>query len=113
MVNKYKPKRDGIPNSQNTDMATDYKSQISLLDKAHSALIEYQIKGADAETSDLIRRLEELRRRIQKEAGWHEVCLIEHGCAGAPMFTGPIEDCRLYVDILKEGGHNDLIVCPL
>lgn len=96
-------------------MATDYKSQISLLDKAHSALIEYQIKGADAETSDLIRRLEELRHRIQKEAGWHEVCRIEHGCAGTPMFTGPIEDCRLYVDIWKEGHpeSRDLIVCPL
>lgn len=97
-------------------MAIDYKSQIALLNKAHSALIEYQIKGADAETSDLIRRLEELRRRIQKKAGWHEVCRIVNGCANTPMFTGSIEDCRLYVDIWKEGhpeNARDLIITPL
>ena len=95
-------------------MATDYKSQIALLDKAYSALVEYQIKGADAETSDLIRRLEELRHRIQKEAGWHEVCRIVNGCATEPMFTGSIEDCRLYVDIWKEGNpDDDIIIGPL
>ena len=95
-------------------MAKDYKSQIALLDKAHSALIEYQIKGADAESTDLLRRLEDLRNRIQKEAGWHEVCRIANGSATSGMFYGTLEDCKEYASIWKEGHpDDDIIIGPL
>ena len=96
-------------------MATDYKSQIALLDKAYSALVEYQIKGADAESTDLLRRLEDLRRRIQKDARWHMVSLIVNECADMSLFYGTLEDCREYVSIWKEGHpeSRDLIITPL
>lgn len=97
-------------------MAKDYKSQIALLDKACSAMYEYQIKGADAESTDLLRRLNDLRRRIQKEAGWHVVSHIVNGCANTSLFYGPLDHCREYVSIWREGhpdAGNDLIITPL
>lgn len=95
-------------------MATDYKSQIALLDKAHIALTEYQINGADEESTDLLRRLEDLRHRIQKKAGWHEVCRIVNGSATSGMFTGTLEHCEEYASIWKEGHpDDDIIIGPL
>lgn len=97
-------------------MAKDYKSQIALLDKAYGALVEYQIKGADAESTDLLRRLEDLRRRIQKDAGWHVVSLIVNGAANTDLFHGILEDCIEYVSIWKEGhpeNARDLIITPM
>ena len=95
-------------------MAIDYKTQIALLDKAHLALTEYQIKGADEESTDLLRRLEDLRHRIQKKAGWHEVCRIVNGSATDGMFFGTLEHCKEYASIWKEGyPDNDIIIGPL
>lgn len=102
------------PNSHNADMAIDYKSQIALLDKAHLALTEYQIKGADEESTDLLRRLEDLRHRIHKKAGWHEVCRIVNGSATSGMFFGTLEQCKEYASIWKEGHpDDDIIIGPL